>query len=58
MFVEAKACDRSLTPVDLEPKKIAGYDLVTYECGLGHWTLLLDESKARPLSRDKKKQDG
>jgi hypothetical protein len=57
-FVEGKACDRPLTPVDLEAEKIARYNLVTYECGLGHRTLLLDESKARPLSRDEKKQDG
>ena len=58
VFVEGKACDHPLTPVDLEAKKIARYDLVTYECGLGHRRLLLDESKARPLSRDEIKQDG
>jgi hypothetical protein len=34
VFVEGKACDRPLTPVDLEAEKIARYDLVTYECGL------------------------
>ena len=59
VFVEGKACDRPLTPVDLEAEKIARYDLVTYECGLGHRTcFLLDESKARPSIRDEIKQDG
>ena len=59
VFVDGKECNLPLIPVSLEAEKIARYDLVTYECGLGHRTcFLLDESKARPLSRDEIKQDG
>ena len=39
MFVDGKECDRPLTLVDLEGKKIARYDLATYECNLRHRTL-------------------
>ena len=56
---DGKECNLPLIPVALEAEKIARYDLVTYECGLGHRTcFLLDESKARPLSRDEIKQAG
>ena len=38
VFVDGKECDRPLTLVDLEGKKIARYDLATYECNLRHRT--------------------
>ena len=50
VFVDGKECDRPLTLVDLEGKKIARYDLATYQCSLGHrsYFLLEPKSKARP----------
>jgi hypothetical protein len=59
VFVDgsAKECGLPLIPVDLEAEKIARYDLVTYECGLGHRIhfLLEPESKARPSDTPAKK---
>ena len=34
VFVDGKECGRELTEVDREAKKIARYDLATYECSL------------------------
>jgi hypothetical protein len=50
VFVDGKECGLPLTPVDLEAKQIGRYDLVKYECGLGHRIHFLLElkSKARP----------
>ena len=50
VFVEGKECGLPLAQVDCEAQKIARYDLVTCECGLGHhsYFLLEPESKARP----------
>jgi hypothetical protein len=45
VFVDGKECDRPLTLVDLEGEKIARYDLVTYQCSLGHRTYFLLEPK-------------
>jgi hypothetical protein len=45
VFVDGKECGRPLTLVDLEDKKIARYDLATYECSLGHRTYFLIEPK-------------
>jgi len=45
VFVDGKECDRPLTLVDLEGKKIARYDLATYECNLRHRTYFLLEPK-------------
>ena len=50
VFVDGKECGLPLTPVNCEAENIARYDLITYECGLGHriYFLLEPESKARP----------
>jgi hypothetical protein len=45
VFVDGKECDRPMTLVDLEGKKIARYDLATYECNLRHRTYFLLEPK-------------
>ena len=45
VFVDGEECGHPLTLVDLEGKKIARYDLATYECGLGHRTYSLLEPK-------------
>ena len=45
MFVNGKECGLPLTPLDREAKRIARYDLATYECGLGHRTYFLLEPK-------------
>ena len=45
VFVDGKECGLPLTLVDLEEKKIARYDLATYECSLGHRTYFLTEPK-------------
>ena len=50
VFVDGKECDRPLTLVDLEGKKIARYDLATYECSLGHRSYILLEPKTRNSS--------
>ena len=36
VFVAGKECGHPLTRVDLQAEKIAGYDLTTYPCSLGH----------------------
>ena len=43
VFVDGKECDRELTEVELEAKKIARYDLVVCECSLGHRSYFLRE---------------
>ena len=48
VFVDGKECDRPMTLVDLEGKKIARYDLATYECGLGHRSYFLLEPDRKP----------
>ncbi len=45
VFVDDKECGRELTEVDREGKKIARYDLATYECNLRHRTYFLREPK-------------
>ena len=45
VFVDGKEGGLPLTLVDLEGKKIARYDLATYECNLGHRTYFLLEPK-------------
>ena len=45
VFVDGEECGHPLTLVDLEGKKIARYDLATYECSLGHRTYFLTEPK-------------
>jgi hypothetical protein len=45
VFVDGKECDLPLTLVDLEGKKVARYDLGTYECSLGHRSYFLLEPK-------------
>jgi hypothetical protein len=45
VFVDGKECDCELTEVDLEAKKIARYDLATYQCSLGHRSYFLLEPK-------------
>ena len=45
VFVDGKEYGLPLTLVDLEGKKIARYDLATYECNLGHRTYFLLEPK-------------
>ncbi len=47
-FVDGKACGRELTEVDREAKKIARYDLATYECSLGHRAYFLLEPESKP----------
>jgi hypothetical protein len=47
VFVDGKACGLPLSEVDREAKKIARYDFVTYECGLGHRSYFLREPKAQ-----------
>jgi hypothetical protein len=54
VFVNGKECDLPLTEVDGEAEKIARYDLVTYQCGLGHRSYFLHEPKGQPR-RDKEK---
>ena len=51
VFVDGKECDRPLTLVDLEGKKIARYDLATYECNLCHRTYFLLENKLNNFIR-------
>ena len=43
MSLDGRECGLPLTLVDLEGKKIARYDLATYECDLGHRTYFLLE---------------
>jgi hypothetical protein len=43
--LDDKKCGLPLTLIDLESKKVARYDLATYECILGHRTYLLLEPK-------------
>jgi len=45
VFLDGKECGLPLTLVDLEGKKVARYDLATYECGLRHRTYFLLEPK-------------
>jgi hypothetical protein len=45
VFVDGKECGRELTEVNREGKKIARYDLATYECNLRHRTYFLVEPK-------------
>ena len=45
VFVDGKECGRELTEVDREGKKIARYDLATYECNLRQRTYFLLEPK-------------
>jgi xylose isomerase len=47
VFVDGKEGDRELTEVDLEAQKIARYDLVTYQCSLGHRSYFLLEPKSK-----------
>ena len=53
VFVDGKACGLPLIQVDCEAKKIARYDLVTSECGLGHRSYFLQEPFARVLRSDR-----
>ncbi len=51
VFVDGKECGqcgRELTEVDREAKKIARYDLATYECSLGHRSYILLEPRSKP----------
>ena len=48
VFVDGKECRRELTEVDREAKKIARYDLATYECSLGHRSYILLEPRSKP----------
>jgi hypothetical protein len=48
VFVDGKECNLPLIPVSLEAEKIARYDLVTYECGLGHRSYFLLEPDRKP----------
>ena len=48
VFVDGKECGRELTEVDREAKKIARYDLATYEYSLGHRSYILLEPKSKP----------
>ena len=43
MFVDGKVCGRELTEAEVEVKKLARYDLVTYKCSLGHRSYFLRE---------------
>ena len=36
VLVDGKGCGLPLSQIDREAKKIARYDLATYQCGLGH----------------------
>ena len=45
VFVDGKECGRELTEVDREAKKIARYDLATYQCSLGHRSYILLEPR-------------
>jgi hypothetical protein len=45
VFVDGRECGLELTEIDLEGKKIARYDLATYQCSLGHRTYFLLEPK-------------
>jgi hypothetical protein len=46
--LDAKECGLPLTLVDLEGKKVARYDLATYECSLRHRTYCLLEPRSKP----------
>jgi hypothetical protein len=54
VFVDGKECGLPLTPVNCEVEKIARYDLITYECGLGHRSYFLQEPLERVLRSDRK----
>jgi hypothetical protein len=45
VFVDGKECGRELILVNLEGKKIARYDLATYECNGRHRTYFLLEPR-------------
>jgi hypothetical protein len=45
VFVDGKECGLPVTLLDLQPGKIARYDLVTYQCTLGHHSYALLEPK-------------
>ena len=48
VFVDGKECGCELTEIDREAKKIARYDLATYECSLGHRSYILLEPRSNP----------
>jgi len=52
VFVDGKECGRELILVDLEGKKIARYDLATYQCSLGHRTYFLLEPRLEGKTDD------
>ncbi len=43
--LDSKECGLPLALIDLESKKVARYDLATYECSLRHRTYFLLEPK-------------
>jgi hypothetical protein len=43
VFVDGKECGLPLSQVDGKAEKIARYNLVTYQCGLGHRSYFLLE---------------
>jgi hypothetical protein len=52
VFVDGRECGRELILVDLEGKKIARYDLATYECNLRHRTYFLLEPRLEGKTDD------
>ena len=48
VFVDGKECGSELTEVEVEAKKLARYDLVTYKCSLGHRSYFLPEPNRKP----------
>jgi hypothetical protein len=53
VYVDGKECGLPLTLLDREAEKIARYDLVIYECGLGHRSYFLQEPEQ--LDEEQKK---
>ena len=53
VFVDGKDCGLPADPSRSRSRKIARYDLATYQCGLGHrsYFLLEPRSKAKPSDR-------
>lgn len=53
VLVDGKECGLPLSPVERQAEKIARYDLVTYQCGLGHRSyFLLEPERQEPPARE------
>ena len=56
VFVDGKECGRELTEVEVEAKKLARYDLVTYKYSLAHRSNFVLEPKPSSDSREEREK--